>query len=245
MNGLRLPRVPGYTTQILSTTLMATVGTTPSYLLSVQAVTVRADLGFGAAQFGVLISAFFTFAALVATCSGPLFDRIAPRTGVVVAGALSVTGSLFVAGVADSYALLLIGAAIVGSGHASTQMAANASVNGAIPANRQGLAFSVKQSSGPAALLVASLLAQLIGLTVGWRWTFVVTAAAAAVVAGVTARTAPRQTPPAPETSGGGGGRPPRPPAPHGGAGGGAAGPGRVGGDNKPSNLPPPRQLTS
>ncbi|MEV6362378.1 MFS transporter [Nocardia asteroides] len=165
----------------MNTTAMATLGSTPLYLLSVQAVSIRSELSFGAAQFGVLISGFFVAAALVATLSGPLFDRIPPHATVAASGALAVLGNLGVAALATGFGQLAVGSFVLGAAHAATQMSANTSVNSAIPADRQGVAFAIKQASGPLGLLTAALFTSVLGATFGWRWTFVAAAALSAI----------------------------------------------------------------
>jgi predicted MFS family arabinose efflux permease len=46
-------------------------------------------------------------------------------------------------------------------------------VGRAVPPERQGLAFGIKEASIPAATLVAGIAVPAIALTVGWRWAFV------------------------------------------------------------------------
>lgn len=180
-----MKRLPGYVKAVAGTSLMATMGVIPIYLFSSQALAIRDELGFDAARFGAMVSAFFVAGAVVSVAGGLLLDRIGGRTMTVIAGALALVGGLGVAALGTSYPRLFGLAALLGAAHACLQMVANTAVASAIPANRQGTAFAVKQAGGPAGIATAAVLAALVGQHVGWRPTFVIAAAMAAIVAAV------------------------------------------------------------
>jgi predicted MFS family arabinose efflux permease len=74
---------------------------------------------------------------------------------------------------------LMIGGLANAASHPATHLLLARGVS----AQRQGLAFGIKQSAIPAATLFAGLAVPLFGTTVGWRWAFVTGAIAALFIA--------------------------------------------------------------
>jgi MFS family permease len=159
---------------------LTTLGALPPFLLGAQAVWVRDDLVVGLGVFGVGISVFFAAAALGSVGAGIVLDRLGRRVGLVLAGVLVCTGgATLVRG-----PLSLIGCMVVlGLGNACCQTAANISMARALPPGRRGLGFGVKQSAVPFAIMLGGLAVPTVGGLLGWRSTFVTTAAVGALVA--------------------------------------------------------------
>jgi predicted MFS family arabinose efflux permease len=65
--------------------------------------------------------------------------------------------------------------AALGVANAACQVTANLTLSRAVPPNRRGLGFGVKQSAIPLSIMLAGLAVPTIGAVVGWRWTFVCT----------------------------------------------------------------------
>jgi predicted MFS family arabinose efflux permease len=129
------------------------------------------ELGFGAAALGLLIATFR------GTSSGTTFlwGKATDRLGAVVALRLAtIVSAVSCAGVAlsGSYASLLAWMIIGGTGIAIALPASNRLVVNSVPLARRGLGFGIKQSSLPAASVLAGLSVPLIALTVGWRYAF-------------------------------------------------------------------------
>jgi len=167
---------------MLAAAAMTTLGALPVFLLSAQSVLVREELHFGEAQLGVAVSAFFGAAALASFFAGALVDRLGRRVGTLVAGGLTMLVALLVAVVAQSYAVLLVLLVLAGVANAAMQMTSNLTLARSVDAGQRGLAFGIKQSAIPSAILLGGLAVPTIGALVGWRWTFVALAVAAAVV---------------------------------------------------------------
>ena len=167
------------------------LATLPVFLLGGLAVLVRADLGFSEVQLGLAASTFFTVAALTAVPAG----RVAARTGAwaatVLAAAMSAV-ALVAMSAARSYAVLLLALALAGVANALAQIGTNGTLAEVVPAHRQGLAFGVKQAAIPAATLVAGFSLPLVGLTLGWRVSFAVSALLAVVYVLLAPRTGRR-----------------------------------------------------
>jgi predicted MFS family arabinose efflux permease len=181
---------------MLGAAAMTTLGALPVFLLSSQAVLVREDLEFSEPQLGLAVSAFFGSAALASMLAGSLVERLGRRRGTVIAGVLATLTALAIAGVATSYAVLLALLVVAGVSNAALQMTSNIALARSVRPGRQGLAFGVKQSAIPVAILIGGLAVPTVGVVVGWRWTFAAAAVpcCAVVLAGLRM---PRSTAPA------------------------------------------------
>lgn len=166
---------------LLVAVAIATLGALPAFLLGAQFVLVSADLDLDEGDLGVAVGVFFASAALVSGPAGSVADRLGPRASTMVAGALSVTAALVVAVLVSSLSGLLVGLALAGAANAALQMTANASLARSIHPGRQGLAFGVKQSAVPLAILLGGLAVPAVGLALGWRWTYGIVAMGAAL----------------------------------------------------------------
>ena len=167
---------------------LTTLGALPPFLLGAQAVWVREDLRIGLGMFGVAVSTFFALAAVGSVLAGRFVDRAGARLGQVVAGVLVATGGVLMATLARGPLSLLATMAVLGLGNACCQTVANLSMARALPPGRRGLGFGVKQSAVPLAIMLGGLAVPTMGGMLGWRSTFVTTAAVGASV-GLTALT--------------------------------------------------------
>jgi len=154
------------------------------------ALQIRGDLDVSVAAVASGVSVFFAAGALGAGPGG----RLAERVGALAAirGCLLVTAACLVAvaALAQSLAVLLGLLVLTGLSNAVSQPAINLFMADQVPLERQGLAFGIKQSAIPAAVLVSGLALPLIALPFGWRPTFVLCALAALAVAAVVGRSA-------------------------------------------------------
>jgi len=154
---------------------LTTLGTIPVFLLGAQAVFIRSDLDFDEVRFGIAVSAFFASAAVSALLGGGLLDRLGRRRSTVVAGVLAAVGGFGTAWAAYSWSSLLVLMIVLGMANAACQVTSNLTLARAVPANRRGLGFGVKQAAIPLAILIAGLAVPVVGVVVGWRWTFTLT----------------------------------------------------------------------
>ena len=167
---------------MLTASTMTTLGALPVFLLTAQVVYVSEDLHFGAAQLGLAASLFFGAAAAASFGTGILVERLGGRVSTAVAGGLGVVSCLGIALVAESYIELLGFVLVAGVANAAMQTTSNLSLARSIPAARQGLAFGLKQSAIPAAILIGGLAVPTMGSLLGWRSTFIAAAAAAGLM---------------------------------------------------------------
>ena len=114
------------------------------------------------------------------------------RGCVVATAALLLACALL----ARSLPVLLVLLGLAGLANAVCQPAINLFMADQVPLERQGIAFGIKQSAIPTAVLVSGLALPLLALPLGWRATFAICAGAALVVAAVVGRSATRFVPP-------------------------------------------------
>jgi predicted MFS family arabinose efflux permease len=174
----------------------------PGFLVGALALQIRGDLDVSVAAVASGVTVFFAAGALGAGPGG----RLAERVGALRAmrGALLATAAfLVVAALSQSLVLLLAALALAGVSNAITQPAINLFMADQVPIERQGLAFGIKQSAIPAAVLASGLALPLFALPLGWRPTFVGFALVSLLIAAIVGRSSQTFVPP-----------PPRPPAP-------------------------------
>ena len=168
---------------MLTASGLTVLGAIPPFLLGAQAVLMQRDLGCGAARLGVAVSVFFGCAALATICGVGVFTRLGPRIGVAVAGGLVALGGGAIAAFVTNWWALVVAMGALGVGNAACQATSNAAVATALPRNRRGLGFGIKQSAVPAAIMFGGLAVPTTTAVFGWRSTFVVIATAGLLVA--------------------------------------------------------------
>lgn len=159
------------------------VCTLPVMLAGALAVQMREDLGFGVAGLGVLIAVYRGSGAVVSAPLGRLADRVGPIASMRMAAIVAAFVGLSVFAFARdllSFALLLATGSVA---YTLGQTGANVMISRAIPHDRQGTAFGLKQAALPLASLLAGAAVPSIALTVGWRWAWAGAALAAVLVA--------------------------------------------------------------
>lgn len=147
----------------------------PVFLLGALAVFIRDDLGFSETQLGVTVSLYYLVSAAASAPSGRWAERLGPRRGMAVAAVGSVTALLLMASAAQSWLTVTIIMQVAALVNGLSLSASNLGLLQGIK-GRRGLAFGFKQSSGPLATLLAGASVPIIGLTIGWRWAFIIAA---------------------------------------------------------------------
>ncbi|MFR9729345.1 MFS transporter [Saccharopolyspora sp. MS10] len=161
------------TVRVLSSVAsVVTVGVFPVFLVGGLGVQLQQELSFGAALLGGAAAGFFAVAALASRGMGWVVERIGSRLGMRIGAAGSALCLLGIAAVQDAGWLLAL-MCLSGLPNSLSQPAANLLITQGVPANRRGMGFGVKQSSIPAATLLAGIAVPAIALTIGWRWVFV------------------------------------------------------------------------
>jgi MFS family permease len=185
----RLPR-------IVATAISAsTVGALPALLIGGLAVLVRVDLGFDEFQLGLAIAVFFAASILFSVPAGFISERVGPQRALLAGVTITTVALVGIALLAGSWFELVVWLFVAGIGSTIGQIGTNHLLATAVRPERQGLAYGVKQSSVPLAGLLAGLALPIIGLTVGWRWAFLLAAGGAIVVFWLAGRPLPFSRP--------------------------------------------------
>ena len=164
------------------------------------AVQVRADLGFSESGIGVAVGAFFLVAAGLSAVMGRWAERAGGSRALRMAALWAAAAQLLVAAGARSLVWLTVLVGIAGAANALAQPAANLVIARALPVDRQGIGFAVKQSAIPFSTFLGGIAVPALALTLGWRWAFVSAAALAVLsAAAVGGGTVPRRRPREPE----------------------------------------------
>ena len=146
----------------------------PVFLLGALSVQISADLGFDPAALGLVVSAYFGVSALVSLPVGKLVEkfgsRLTSRVGLIGASIAMLLTAVLGQSFTWVVVLVLVGAWTNVMG----QLATNLTLARAMPPGRLGLSFGVKQACVPLATLLAGLAVPTVGLTVGWRWAYVI-----------------------------------------------------------------------
>lgn len=127
-----------------------------------------ADLELSATEFGLLWFVMFAAACVFTLAGGKLTDRFGARMlmcGVFVFAAVS----MLVAGLAGSYAWLVVALVLSGIAQAVSNPATNSSVARSVAPERQGVVMGIKQSGVQVSQFVAGLALPSLALLIGWR----------------------------------------------------------------------------
>lgn len=176
------------TRPLLAAMLSATLSMLPVHLLGASAVLMREDLHFDQAHLGLAVAAFFAAFGVVAWMAGHISQTWGPRAGLLIATTCSCVSLLGIATLVHNWATMLVFLMIGGAGNAFAQTGGNLALTWGVGVGRQGMAFGLKQSAIPTSSLLAGAAVPIIGLTVGWRWSYVAVLALAPVLYGLLAK---------------------------------------------------------
>jgi MFS family permease len=155
-----------------SAVTVTTVGVLPVYLVGVLSVQVRADLGFGPGELGLLAAAFFSMSAGTSFLAGAVTRRLGSAAVVRGAAAASALTMLLIATLAHDLPALAGALVLGGVANGLGQPASNGLIASAVSERRQGLAFGAKQAAIPMSTLLGGLAVPLVAIPLGWRWAF-------------------------------------------------------------------------
>lgn len=164
---------------LAAATVSITLGALPVFLLGALAVFIRDELHFSESRLGAAASLYYLSSALMSIPGGRLAEWLGARRAIAVAATGTALATMGAALFATSWWRLVVCMVLAGMANGTTLPATNLALARGIPSARQGAAFGLKQSAGPLATLVAGAAVPVLGLTVGWRWAFVLAAVAA------------------------------------------------------------------
>jgi predicted MFS family arabinose efflux permease len=163
-------------------TVAFVVSAMPAFLTGASGVFLREDLGFGATGLGLAVSAYFAAFAVVSVLGGRTAERLGASRALKLTSLGAALVMLAIAGLVRDLATLVAVMAIGGLVNSVAEPASNLALARRV-VRRPATMFGIKQAAMPMATLLAGASVPLLGLTVGWRWTFVVGAALAGAVA--------------------------------------------------------------
>ncbi|HET9770339.1 MAG TPA: MFS transporter, partial [Acidimicrobiia bacterium] len=129
--------------------------------------------------------AFFLVASMLSAVMGRWAEGVGGRRALRLAALWAAAAELLVAVGARSLVLLTVLLGFAGAANALAQPAANLVIARALPAQRQGIGFAVKQSAIPFSTFLGGIAVPALALTFGWRWAFVAAAVLAVLSAAV------------------------------------------------------------
>lgn len=173
-------RSPRAARDVGSAVLAATSGSLVVFLVGTLAVQIRDSLHFDTAELGVVIACYYAGAAAASIPFGGISERMGGARMMRIGALVMAILMLLIATVTNS--VVLLGALMVPCGIASAimQPATNLFLARRIPAERLGVAVGLKQAAVPLASVLGGLAVPSIGLTLGWRWAFVIASILAA-----------------------------------------------------------------
>lgn len=199
--------------RLLTPRPMATVvlyvmtGVLPLYLTSAQIVSLETDLGFSAARLGLATATYFAVGALFSPVAGRIVTRRGATAGLRTGSWLAASAALISAG-AGWWWVLPIATAVAGVANSFMQVSSNIVLVRRAVFERQGMSFGAKQGAIPLASMLAGVLLPVVGLAVGWRWTFLLAAGLAVAASAVVPPVPDQPVSPVPKGHGRGGGVP-------------------------------------
>jgi FSR family fosmidomycin resistance protein-like MFS transporter len=128
----------------------------------------KEELGVGFVELGAVIATFYVVSGVAQTAAGFVVDRLGART-ILAAGLGLYAVGLALLGLAPSYALLFVGAAVAGLGNSVFHPADFALLNAKVSVPRLGPAFSVHGIAGNLGFALAPVVVVPVALATSWR----------------------------------------------------------------------------
>ena len=140
--------------------------------------------GLSYAELGFLMTVFFVVSGVGQACAGFVVDRFGARPVLFVALLLLAVGS-FAVSLADSYHMLMVGAALLGLGNCTFHPVDFTILNQRVSAPRLGYAFSAHGLTGNLGWALAPVFMVGISTAYDWRTAYVCAAALYVVILGL------------------------------------------------------------
>jgi MFS transporter, FSR family, fosmidomycin resistance protein len=133
---------------------------------------VRAEYGVSYTEIGLALAAFNTVSAALQTPAGFLVDWLGPRI-LLIAGLLFGAVAFVIAGLVDSFWVMVAMFAVAGVGNTVYHPADYSLLSHHVPANRIGPAFSIHTFAGMLGSAVAPVSLLMMQNLWGWRGAFI------------------------------------------------------------------------
>lgn len=151
---------------VLVTTMVST--TFQLFVVSVLASVLIDEFGLSRFQLGLIGSLNTAVGALSAPWTGRFTDRIGARQSSIVAQLICVVGFVVMA-IADSIAILILSAVILGIPQGWGNPTTNALIAERVPPGRRGVVTGIKQSGVQIGIVLSGVSLPVMADTIGWR----------------------------------------------------------------------------
>jgi len=129
---------------------------------------IKEELGVSYAALGFVVALFYAVSGVCQPLAGFVVDRYGGRTVLIGGVGLLAAGTL-VAGLAGSYAVLVLGAAIAGLGNSVFHPADFSIINSRVASGRLGYAYSAHGVAGSLGYASAPVFSGTVGALFGWH----------------------------------------------------------------------------
>src|SRR5258707_5539766 len=137
---------------------------------------IKEELGVSYAALGFSMALFYTLSALFQPVAGFVVDRVGAR-GVLLGGVGLLAAGTFVAGISESYLLLVLGMAMAGIGNSVFHPSDFSILNARVSAARLGYAYSAHGVAGSLGYAAAPIFSGGLGALYGWHTALIAAAA--------------------------------------------------------------------
>lgn len=169
---------PRHVTAVSLATMVAAIA--PVHLFGALAPDIQDEFGFGDAEQGYAVAAFFAVSALLSSWGGALSDRLGPTPALRIGTTAAGVGTLGVLW-SSSYSFVVVALCVAAIGNAINQPSNNTFIIGGVPAHRRGVALGIKQAAIPTSTGLAGLALPTVAVSLGWQAAYVGAAALAGV----------------------------------------------------------------
>lgn len=153
--------------------LLTALAAVPVFVFSTQAELIMQDVPFTQADLGIGVGIFFTFAAVSSLVITPFADRFNPRISGCIGAFLNALSCGLVALAVTGFGVMLACLAACGIANGLLQLAGNRHLlDRRTDGLRLGVAFGVKQSATPIAVLTGGVVLSLASISGDWRTGF-------------------------------------------------------------------------
>ncbi len=129
---------------------------------------IKEELGVSYAALGFSMALFYTLSAVFQPVTGFVVDRFGAR-GVLLGGVGLLAVGTFVAGISESYLLLVLGMAMAGIGNSVFHPSDFSILNARVSAPRLGYAYSAHGVAGSLGYAAAPIFSGGLGALFGWH----------------------------------------------------------------------------
>jgi predicted MFS family arabinose efflux permease len=167
---------------VVSAVIVLQIGVSlPMFLITTLAPYLRAEIRLDERSLGFTVALFHLMSALTAVRLGRLADAQTWQRGTILAGTGLLLPLALLWGLVDSVPLMWVAVGCLAVAQSLSIGTGNLAIFEAVPHDRQGLVFGIKQAAVPIAMMLAGLTAPVVAARLGWHHAFLIPAGFAIV----------------------------------------------------------------